>query len=221
MLVQSAITTLKEMKSPGWYLYASSGQREAARRLFQFVATSKDLVAEANRGFVDSELLKFTEFFDSVESKPLTDAQRRSCIVSEDNNLVLAGAGTGKTRTMIGRAGYLMASRRANSKNILMLAFVRKAAGEMQERQDERLEAWLGDGSPTIKTFHALGLEIIGTVDGRRPDLTPMAEDKHRFAKFIDEQLASAVTTHTTKRKSFDTSTARDTRIGTPSTLIL
>lgn len=155
-----------------------------------FVAGSVDMVSDANERFVTAELAAFREFFDTVESQPLTPSQRRACVVNEDNNLVLAGAGTGKTSTMIGRAGYLLASERAKPHELLMLAFARKAAGEMQERQDTRLEPWLKGTSPTIKTFHALGLEIIGVVEGRRPDLHRMAEDKHAFARFIDEQVS-------------------------------
>jgi len=140
-----------------------------------------------------SELAAHAAFFDSVESKPLTDSQRRACVVNEDNNLVLAGAGTGKTSTMIGRAGYLLASQRAVPDELLMLAFARKAASEMQERLDERLDERLGlvDESPTVKTFHALGLEIIGKAEGRRPDLHKMAEDAHAFEKFIDKQISA------------------------------
>lgn len=144
-----------------------------------------------NAAFVDRELTTYADFFDSIESKPLTEAQRRACVVTEDNNLVLAGAGTGKTSVMIGRAGYLMASGRARPDEILMLAYGRKAAEEMQERQDARLTELTAGSTPKIKTFHALGLEIIGTVEGKRPDLTKMSEDALLYNQFVDETIAS------------------------------
>lgn len=189
-LVVAADKALEKTRTVSWLHFASSAQRKAAAKVSHFVADSEWLVAQANKAFVESELTAFSEFFDSVEIKPLTQAQRRSCVVGEDNNLVLAGAGTGKTSTMIGRAGYLLASNRSRPNQILMLAYAKKAAMEMQERQDIRLKSWLTDGSPTIKTFHALGLEIIGAVEGRRPELTPMSEDKHMFSKFIDAEIA-------------------------------
>lgn len=189
-LVIKADQALAITRSVKWLFLASPTDKQTARAIQKFFKNSESLVAHANEVFVESELTTFREFFDTVESKPLTPPQRRSCVVSEDNNLVLAGAGTGKTSTMIGRAGYLLASNRSRPDQILMLAFAKKAASEMQERQDQRLEPWLTDSSPTIKTFHALGLEIIGKAEGRRPDLTPMAEDKHRFAKFIDAKIA-------------------------------
>lgn len=189
-LVDAANAALEPTKRVPWHCYATLEQRKLAKRVAVFVTESTDQVSKANHNFVQSELATYGGFFDSVESKPLTESQRRACVVNEDSNLVLAGAGTGKTSTMIGRAGYLIASRRAKPEELLMLAFARKAAGEMQERQDARLKRLLSDRSPTIKTFHALGLEIIGIVEGRRPDLHRMAEDKHAFAKFIDDQLS-------------------------------
>ena len=189
-LVCAAEKALEITRTTTWLLFASFDQRKTAETLSRFVADSKSLVAQANETFIESELAAFSGFFDTVDSKPLTPAQRRSCVVGEDNNLVLAGAGTGKTSTMIGRAGYLLASNRSRPDQLLMLAFAKKAASEMQERQDSCLESWLTDGSPTIKTFHALGLGIVGAVEGRRPDLTPMAEDSHKFAKFIDAEIA-------------------------------
>ena len=51
--------------------------------------------------YVAKQLKAYCDFFDTVESQPLTDKQREACIVDEDNNLVLAGAGTGKTSVMV------------------------------------------------------------------------------------------------------------------------
>lgn len=189
-VAKRASEALADVEHPLWLVYATRAQRDLQRRLQRMLGELDALTAEANEAFVQRELATFAALFDSVESNPLTVAQRRSCVVNEDNNLVLAGAGTGKTSTMIGRAGYLLASGRARPDEILMLAYGRKAAEEMQERQDEKLAAWTKDGTPTIKTFHALGLEIIGQAEGRRPSLSPLAEDKFQFTKFIDEQVA-------------------------------
>ena len=173
----------------GWHIYATPRQKFLAAKARRFHATSTDAVKKANTEFVAGQLGMYSNLFDTIESKPLTPAQRLSCVVCEDNNLVLAGAGTGKTSTMIGRAGYLLASGRARPSDILMLAFARKARDEMQERQDDRLRQWCEKGTPTIKTFHALGLEIIGKAEGRRPDITPMAEDNVQMGKFITRQI--------------------------------
>lgn len=177
-----------------WREYAELSQKVKVAKLTLLVepaGTAEEWIRSLNAAFVERELAAHADFFDRIESKPLTEAQRRACVVAEDRNLVLAGAGTGKTSVMIGRAGYLIASGRARPDEILMLAYGRKAAEEMQERQNTRLAELIAGGTPTIKTFHALGLEIIGTAEGRRPEITVMAEDALRSAQFIDETIAS------------------------------
>lgn len=172
-----------------WMMYATEQQRALYDRISRFAADSESIVGQRNEAFVERQLRDHQELFDTIESKPLTDSQRLACARDEDNNLVLAGAGTGKTSTMIGRAGYLIASGAAMPEQILMIAYARKAAAEMQERQDARLSRLVGDAPPKIKTFHALGLEIIGQAEGRRPDISPLAEDPHALAKFIDDKI--------------------------------
>ena len=64
-------------------------------------------IEQWNEAYVQQQLTEFQVFFDQVEANPLTDKQRRACVIDEQHNLVLAGAGTGKSRTIIGRAGYI------------------------------------------------------------------------------------------------------------------
>ena len=188
-LIDLSLKAMEVRKHSYWSFFASAFQTEAAETVAQFIQDSDRLVREANTSFVDQEILAFEQLFDTVEKNPLTLAQRQSCVINQDNNLILAGAGTGKTSTMIGRAGYLLASGQVQPDELLMLAYGRKAAEEMQERQDKCLRPLLTAGTPTIKTFHAIGLEIIGKVEGKRPTVSPLAEDAHAFALFIDEQL--------------------------------
>lgn len=142
-------------------------------------------IEQWNEAYVQQQLTKFQTFFDQVESNPLTDKQRRACVIDERHNLVLAGAGTGKTSTMIGRAGYLLQSGIARPQEILMLAFARKAAGEMEER----IQAKLGVNELTVKTFHSLGKHIISQVEGIVPSISKMAEDEHLRMRFVDAQI--------------------------------
>lgn len=138
-----------------------------------------------NEVYVERQMKSFGAFFDGVESNPLTANQRRACVIDERHNLVLAGAGTGKTSTMIGRAGYLIKAGHAQPEQILMLAYARKAADEM----DERIQAKLRIDKLTVKTFHSLGMHIIAQVEGVVPQINKMAEDDHLRAKFVDDQV--------------------------------
>jgi DNA helicase IV len=138
-----------------------------------------------NQAFIDRQLNAYQSFFDQVESNPLTDQQRKACVIDEHHNLVLAGAGTGKTSTMIGRAGYLIKAGLARPKQILLLAYARKAAEEMEER----IQSKLAIDKLTVKTFHSLGKYIITQVEGCVPEINKMAEDTELRTRFVDEQI--------------------------------
>jgi DNA helicase-4 len=147
-------------------------------------------IATLNQRFVEQQTRLFQAFFDTVESNPLTESQRNACIIDEQHNLVLAGAGTGKTSTMIGRAGYLMNACLAKPEQILMLTFARKAAEEMSEH----IQAKLGVPNLTVKTFHSLGKHIISQVEGVVPAIDKMAEDDTLRAAFVDQQIQQLLT---------------------------
>jgi DNA helicase-4 len=200
-LVARCQKALPVTRKSSWNLFATAAQKECAARVQRFATQSETLVAEANVAFVDAELTRFKDLFHQVESKPLTSAQQLACVRNEDNNLVLAGAGTGKTSTMIGRTGYLLASELAESDQILLLAFAKKAAEELEGRIESRLEEWHEGRSPKVKTFHALGLEIVGQVERKKPRLTPMAEDKSKFAQFVGKTLDICLQDRTYRRK--------------------
>jgi DNA helicase-4 len=139
-----------------------------------------------NQSFAEHQIAVFKDFFDHVESNPLTDQQRKACVIDEKHNLILAGAGTGKTSTMIGRAGYLVKAGLAKPEQILMLAYASKAAEEM----DQRIHDKLSINNLTVKTFHSLGKNIITKVEGAEPSVHKMAEDEKLRARFVDDQLS-------------------------------
>jgi len=135
--------------------------------------------------YLRTKLTEHEAFFDSIESNPLTHRQRLACITDEDNNLVLAGAGTGKTSVMIGRAGYLIKDGQALPDQILMLAFGKDAARELRDRASTNL----GTEEICIQTFHKLGQDIIAAVEGRRPSVSPYATDKRKLGQAVEGWL--------------------------------
>ena len=173
-------------------------------RSFHFVVeVSKwgpDDVEQHRENYVIRQTERYAEYFSSVESNPLTIRQVEACIVDEDNNLVLAGAGTGKTSTMIGRAGFLLKSKQAQPSQVLMLAYARKASKEMQERLDIRL----GSCGITVNTFHKLGKEIIAQVEGAQPSLTPLVEDEKSFARQVNQWFEAHLKNKVYQKKALD-----------------
>jgi len=142
----------------------------------------------------DEWLARYADLFDSIESTPLTQEQRLACVSNAPATLVLAGAGTGKTSTLTGRAAFLMAHNLAQPAEILCLAFAREAALEMNERLQRRLAArWPIQGF-TASTFHSLGLHIVREVEGSQPVLTELCNSPRVLADFIHQQMRRRAT---------------------------
>ena len=173
------------LKRQDVHKYIKPGLLHCLQFIQPIVNKGYEYIAEVNSAYVQQQLTEFQLFFDQVESNPLTDNQRKACVIDEQHNLVLAGAGTGKTSTMIGRAGYLVKAGKAPAEKILMLAYARKAADEMEERIQEKL----GIENLTVKTFHSLGKQIITQVEGVVPAINKMAEDDKQRDHFVEGQV--------------------------------
>ncbi|RMH87922.1 ATP-dependent DNA helicase Rep [Lysobacter pythonis] len=90
----------------------------------------------------------------------LNPPQRQAVLHTEGPLLVLAGAGSGKTRVIVEKIAYLIGSQRYPARRIAAITFTNKSAKEMRERVGKRLKGDATDGL-TICTFHALGLRIV------------------------------------------------------------
>ncbi len=135
-----------------------------------------------NQAWTDSMLTRYADFFAGIESSPLNPAQARAVVNGEHSLLVLAGAGSGKTSVLVARAGWLLTRGEATADQILLLAFGRKAAQEM----DERIEARLHTQEITARTFHALALHIIQQGSKKVPVVSKLENDTPaRQALFI------------------------------------
>jgi len=162
-------------------------------RIYYYAHMGKKDLKKYRDKYIETKKRSFKKYFENIEAHPLTKDQIEACIIDEDNNLVLAGAGTGKTSTMIGRAGFLLESGQAKPEDMLMLAYGKEASKEMQGRMKERINREDVD----ISTFHKLGMNILSEVEGGQPNISKYAEDnkskssvfKQDVSKWIDELL--------------------------------
>ncbi|MGF7004857.1 DNA helicase-2/ATP-dependent DNA helicase PcrA [Aminobacter sp. BE322] len=111
--------------------------------------------------------------------KGLNPEQRQAVETTEGPVLVLAGAGTGKTRVLTTRIAHILTTRRAYPSQILAVTFTNKAAREMKSRIglliDEAVE-----GMPWLGTFHSIGVKMLrrhAELAGLRSDFTILDTD--------------------------------------------
>lgn len=101
----------------------------------------------------------------SMESnflKDLNPQQREAVAETQGPMIILAGAGSGKTRVLTYKVIYLITEKKVLPQNILMVTFTNKAASEMKER----VKKFVSHDMPAISTFHSLCAKIL-RIDGK------------------------------------------------------
>src|SRR5256714_6498086 len=111
----------------------------------------------------------------------LNEQQRAAVVTTEGPLLILAGAGSGKTRVIVQRIAYLIAERNVEPFHILAVTFTNKAAGEMRERVLKLLGHYPMRGAPLISTFHSLCVRIL------RRDIQALGEGYTRSFTIYDQ----------------------------------
>ncbi|HVT01443.1 MAG TPA: UvrD-helicase domain-containing protein [Patescibacteria group bacterium] len=96
----------------------------------------------------------------------LNKEQRVAVMATQGPVIVLAGAGSGKTRVLINRALYLVVEEKVRPENILLVTFTNKAAGEMLDRITKTFQDFKIPGQPVVGTFHSICSKILRR-DGR------------------------------------------------------
>lgn len=102
-----------------------------------------------------------SKFVDSEFLLQLNEQQREAALATEGPLLILAGAGSGKTRVIAHRIAHLIADKNVPTWNILAVTFTNKAAEEMRLRVQRLLRARAESNLPLVSTFHSLCVRIL------------------------------------------------------------
>lgn len=141
-----------------------------------------------NAKFVEIELAKYKEFFDTVSGASLTHEQRLAIIKDDHRNLVIAAAGSGKTSVIKAKILYLVTKELASPYEILVLAFNRDAVDEIKLRLGEQLSEAIH-----VNTFHGYGLSVISEAVGVKPSLSVLAENTNLTREHLNKWLVELV----------------------------
>src|SRR5437588_11742916 len=118
----------------------------------------------------------------------LNERQREAVLSTDGPLLILAGAGSGKTRVIAYRIAYLIAERGIWPRNILAVTFTNKAAEEMRNRVSKLLEGLDIGSTPLISTFHSLCVRIL------RRDIEALQAGYTRSFTIYDQDDAARLT---------------------------
>ena len=167
---------MQQLKKANRYQMLSIKQAE----LFDIAASMSQKIRLHNENIINKRVLKAYSLIGNVEGRKL-DRQQMTCIVKDaHNHLVIAGAGTGKTTTVVGKIKYLLKTGKYQPQDILVLSFTNASASEMNERIAKETGCNIA-----ASTFHKLGLSIIAKVNGVMPKISQL-----NLRKFVKDQLS-------------------------------
>lgn len=155
----------------------------AIHTFIDYFNKAENLRRDFNKQFVGEELKKYNSFFDNIEGRKLDSQQRTAIVTDEDNNIVIAGAGSGKTTTIVGKVNYIVERYKIPPEEILLISFTNKSASTLVNRLDlEGID---------VKTFHKFGKDVIVESEGKQPSIFEEVQFKPLLTRYFTELMRS------------------------------
>ena len=117
-------------------------------------------VKKHNEEFIKRKLIEYKDYFDNmyngVDNVVLDEEQRIAVLTDEDYNMIIAGAGSGKTTTMAAKVKYLVEKQNVNPEDIILISYTNKAVEELKEKINNQFKI-----PSLVCTFHKFGIDIL------------------------------------------------------------
>lgn len=143
-----------------------------------------------NSLYLEEKLIELKDYFDNLFIKVdknilLDEQQRKAILLNSDNLLIIAGAGSGKTTTMVAKAVYLIEKEKYLETDIVIISFTRKVKEEIENIIHDQF----GYKGVSVLTFHSLGLKIINSSGYNYDGILDEQGQYAIFNQYIQEEL--------------------------------
>ena len=153
-------------------------------------------IIKNNSLYIERNLIALKEYFDHMydfvdKSIKLDDEQRIAILKDEDYNIILAGAGSGKTTTLAAKVKFLVDIGKVNPKDIVVISFTNKAVDELKQRinNDFKIDC-------LICTFHKFGLLLFNNRPNIISDSYLIIKDILKDYLYSDKKLLKKLIFH-------------------------
>lgn len=169
--------------------YLKENEQNEIDQWHERIQQVRDDLSSYNSSFVKRRNSEYDYLFSDIDKAghDLNFQQRKAVIRDDTNNLVIAGAGSGKTAVLTHRIEYLMErTDRVPADDIIALTYNSTAVDMIEERLCEEF----GITEPTVSTFHSLGLDILEEDLGFRPDVFGGGKNGGVLSKWVEERVS-------------------------------
>lgn len=140
-----------------------------------------------NQQYIKKQLIQQKEYFDNMfknidETIYLDEEQRKIILTDENNVMIIAGAGSGKTTTITAKINYLIEKQKIKDNEIMLISFTNKAVEELIQRINKDFKHNI-----TIQTFHKFGYEMIKNNTTPAPKI--LSDNYNIIKEYIEKKL--------------------------------